>query len=104
MKSIILASVFISASLSATVGVASADQVCGTLGSHAERPHCGAGMACPMIVTLQYDLTSETGIKYNLETTDPEVLLGLGSLNGNKVCVDGTEESGAIVANSVSAE
>jgi hypothetical protein len=100
MKTIILASVFISALASS----ACADQICGTLGSHAERPHCDNGMACPMIVTLQYDLIGPNEARYNIQTTDSDVLLSLGALNGAKVCVEGTQDSGTILADSVVAQ
>jgi hypothetical protein len=100
MKTIILASAFISALASS----AFANEICGTLGSHAERPQCDSGFACPMIVTLQYDLVDSNQTRYNIQTTDSNVLLNMGALNGTKVCVEGTEDSGTILADSIVAQ
>jgi hypothetical protein len=73
--------------LSATPAFAT--EVCGTFGSHTVAPKCNPGLACPMWIRLQYDLTTEDGSVLDLETQSATVLGKLGELKGEKGCVRG---------------
>lgn len=87
MKKMILASVL----MSVVSSVSFAGELCGTLGTHTVAPVCNPGQACPMWLRLQYDLTTNEGTRYDLETSTMGVLEQFGELKGNEVCVSGLE-------------
>ena len=98
MKTIILLSLLISA----VSTVASAAELCGTLGSHIVAPHCDPGQICPRSLRLQYDLTTTEGYRYDLETSTMGVLEQFGELKGNDVCVSGLETRTGFEVSSIS--
>lgn len=82
--------------------LANADELCGILGSHIVAPHCDPGQICPRSLRLQYDLTTDEGYRYDLETSTMAVLDQFGELKGNDVCVSGLETRTGFEVTSIS--
>ena len=80
MKKMILASVL----MSVVSSVSFAGELCGTLGTHTVAPVCNPGQACPMWLRLQYDLTTNEGTRYDLETSTMGVLSNSANSKGTK--------------------
>lgn len=81
---------------------ANADELCGTLGSHIVAPHCDPGQICPRSLRLQYDLTTGTGERIDLETSSLAILEDFSELRGQDVCVTGTESRSDFEVTSIS--
>jgi hypothetical protein len=83
---------------------AQAATVCGLIGHHIVAPHCVPRRPCPQWRRLQYDITLDSGSKFDLDAPTTEVLQGFQTYNGKQACVDGSpQRDRSIQVNSITA-
>jgi hypothetical protein len=85
-------------------GSSYADQVCGLLQSHEERPVCNTGELCPAFMTIVYTVTPTDGTPVTVDAPDFSTLESLEAMDGTNVCVNGTADVNSdFVISSISA-